>query len=76
MESALDAKFAKDGEVTILRKRMEKVHSTLFYAGVFHNERRIHTDSPRALSPARKAQVREGRVRCEARSIAEAVRSR
>ena len=29
MESALQAKFAKEGEVTILRKRMEKVHGTL-----------------------------------------------
>lgn len=60
MESALDAKFAKEGEVTILRKRMEKVHGTLVYAGVFHNERRFYIDSPRALSPACKTQVREG----------------
>lgn len=34
MESALEAKFSKEGEVTILRKRLEKVHGMLFDAGV------------------------------------------
>lgn len=59
MESALEAKFAKEGEVTILRKRLEKVHDT-FYARVLYYERRVHIDSSRALGPAYKAQVREG----------------
>lgn len=60
MEATLDAKFAKDGEVTILRKRLEKVHGMLLHVRVLHNERRVHTDSPRAPSAGRKAQVREG----------------
>ena len=33
MASAMEAKFAKDGEVTILRKRLEKVHGTYFMWG-------------------------------------------
>ena len=35
METTLEAKFAKEGEVTILRKRLEKVHSTRFMRGCF-----------------------------------------